>query len=361
MADRRPIPIPFRLRWREFRYRWLPLIVFLLVLLIAADLWQNHVNPPGLIGRAHVRRAEVTVPTDGKLLTLTVKPFEPVARGQVLATVRPKGSRTQLDALRLRLDLIRMQLDPDSQRNRTEINYQRLRLEWYEQRVTLAAAQVDLQRAENELARDTRLYQEQLLSLDQFDLSQKRVESLRAEVEETTGLVTDMGQSLEQLYRTGPGAESEEAPDWFAESSRTLDRALTEFERLSQPYEIKAPVDGKVGIIERIAGEHLLKGDRFLTITENETSHAVVWVESVSRYSLSVGAPVRVRTRGDETQEAMAQIAGIGPEWVMSGTRSWRSAEADSFSPSGIQVLLTLPAELKVFPGEPLSVFFLDP
>lgn len=45
-----PIPTPLRRRWKEFRVRVVPVLVFLVVLATACFLWRWYVAPPNLGG-----------------------------------------------------------------------------------------------------------------------------------------------------------------------------------------------------------------------------------------------------------------------------------------------------------------------
>ena len=47
-----PIPTPASQRWREFRIRVLPFLVFFVVLSGVVSLWKNFVQPVGIVGLA---------------------------------------------------------------------------------------------------------------------------------------------------------------------------------------------------------------------------------------------------------------------------------------------------------------------
>jgi len=45
------IPTPLAQRWREFRFRIVPILVFLGVLLVLTVMWRQFVSPPMLVGQ----------------------------------------------------------------------------------------------------------------------------------------------------------------------------------------------------------------------------------------------------------------------------------------------------------------------
>jgi len=49
----RPVPVPFRARWREFRIQMLPLLAFAVVLVSAGTLWRTTISPIAPDAPAH--------------------------------------------------------------------------------------------------------------------------------------------------------------------------------------------------------------------------------------------------------------------------------------------------------------------
>ena len=84
------IPTPLAQRWREFRFRIVPILVFLGVLLVLTVMWRQYVSPPILVGQVEPMTAYVTSPKPGTLAQLNlarmqrVKAGDPV--GQVITT-----------------------------------------------------------------------------------------------------------------------------------------------------------------------------------------------------------------------------------------------------------------------------------
>ena len=353
MSPRKPIPIPVWLRWREFRCRKLPPIIFAATLLAVIGLWTTSVRPPALVSRAVVQKADVVTLAAGSMLSLNVDKYQSVEKGETLALIRPDEVPAELDAFRLRMEFLRNQFDPMAEKKRNAVDYYRLRLEWLEQRVVLAVAKVNLQKAENELSRASQLFQEKLISKDQLDLSQKTVEALSAEVTETANLVSEMETAMKGLQELDVFADAESAA--IAKRLQAgLRSHLENIERLSQPYALLAPITGKISEIHRLPGENVVKGESVFTVVAEESTQLLAYVKDT--VPIQLGTPVRLQTRGPGRREAASRVEGIGPEWeTLGGDVAFTELGADPNL--GLPILLTLPPELEVRPGEWVDVF----
>lgn len=359
MSPRKPIPIPAWLRWREFRCRKLPPLIFAATLLAVVGLWTASVRPPAIVSRAVAQKADVVALVAGSMLSLNVDKYQSVEKGETLALIQPDEVRAELDAFRLRMDFLRSQFDPMVEKKRNAVDYYRLRLEWLEQRVVLAVAKVNLRKAENELSRASQLFQEKLISKDQLDLSQKTVEALAAEVTETANLVSEMETAMEGLQELDvfADAESEAITKRLQADLRTH---LENIERLSQPYALLAPIAGKISEIRRMPGENIVKGDLVFTVTAEESAQLIAYVKHPIQTPVKLGTPVRLQTRGHRRKEASSRVEGIGPEWKTLGNDA-SFTEFGASSDLGLPILLALPPELEVRPGEQVDVFLTTP
>lgn len=355
MATPKPIPIPVWLRWREFRCRKLPPIIFAATLLAVIGLWTASVQPSAIVSRAVVQKADVVTLVAGSMLSLNVDKYQSVKKGETLALIQPDGFRAELEVFRLRMEFLRNQFDPMAEKKRNAVDYYRLRLEWLEQRVVLAVAKVNLRKAENELSRASQLFQEKLISKDQLDLSQKTVEALAAEVTETANLVSEMETAMEGLQKLEvfAAAESEAVAKRLQAGLRSH---LENIERLAQPYALQSPIAGKISEIRRLPGENVVKGERVFTITAEESTQLLAYIKTPVGIPIQLGTPVRLQTRGPGRKEAVSRVEGIGPEWETLGNDA-AFATVGTSPALGLPILLALPPELKVRPGEWVDVF----
>ncbi len=358
MSSRQPIPVPPRLKWREFRYRVLPLLTLGATSIAVVSLWFAQIKKPSLVGRAIAHKANVITPVSGKISSLHVEPFQPVSQGDVVAVVEPIGIRNRLSSLRLEIDLIRGRIEPVAERKRNAVSYYRLRLEWLQQRVALAASKVNLQRAQNELARDGNLFKAQVLSADQFDQTQKSVAALVAEVEEASSLVQELGEALAGLESLDALTNADPLNEELRTAMTAQEDQLREIESLSGPYALVAPISGKVTQIDRVMGETILDGDRVLSITAEEPTQLITYLRSPDADSLQTGQTVRVQTRGNDRRIANTEIKGISPQWEsLSGGLNAALTQNGIDVDLGLPVLLTVPSELQLRPGELVDIF----
>ena len=84
-----PIPTPPQLRWREFRIKILPTIVFLAVMAVTVSVWVRYAAAPNVVGQAETIHADLVSSKPGILTQFTVTLNRPVQAGDVLAVVIP--------------------------------------------------------------------------------------------------------------------------------------------------------------------------------------------------------------------------------------------------------------------------------
>jgi len=357
MPARTPIPVPAKLRWREFRHRFLPLLTISATLVAVIGLWITCVEAPTVVGRALAKKASLFTPISGKILSLNVTKFQSVDKGEILALIEPIGTKNQLDALRLEIDIIRNRIDPAVEKKRNAVSYYRLKLEWLQQGVALATSKVNLQRAENELSRDKKLFTEKLISDDRFDESQKNVDALAAKVDEATNMVTELGTAIDGLQELDSLNQSDQHDKQLEVAIATQEAQLKRIKQFSKPYPLMAPIAGKITAIDRLPGEIVMDGERILAITAEESTQLIAYLKPTSNFPLEPGTPIRIQTRGKDRRQAQSQIEGVSPEWEPLSNSSDTPSAGEFPLNIGLPILLTLPQELNVKPGELVDIF----
>src|SRR5437773_1166953 len=197
-----PIPIPTEQRWREWRIQAVPLVVFLAALAGVVALWRNYVAPPTLVGQVEILRENIASPKTGILAQMSVTNFQQVKAGQPAGQViitDPKILASSLAVIQAEIKLMRLNLQPILGQQRLELNYDRARLDWMQQRVDLATTKVKLQLAENELRRTEELFKEHIVSEKVMQQVGSNKDKLQTEVEERTKLVEEHQKNLEAM------------------------------------------------------------------------------------------------------------------------------------------------------------------
>src|SRR5262249_37281090 len=144
-----PIPTPPAQRWREFRIRVLPILVFVCVVLSASVLWTNFVAPVAVIGQVEAIQAHITSIAPGTLAEVDVERFQRVAKDQVLGyviTADPALTEAALNEIAADLKLMEARMWVDKERNLD--TYTSLHIDLLKEQVALEQARVKLPLAE---------------------------------------------------------------------------------------------------------------------------------------------------------------------------------------------------------------------
>src|SRR5688500_5451925 len=134
------IPTPPGQKWREFRIRFLPLLVFICTVGSITYIWREHVTPPTLV--AHVEPVFAYVRTSGDCIVtnLLVEPYQPVRKGDTIAEVIITDTRrfdAQYQMLRSQLSLVQLELGAVLDRDRLALDYFNMRTDYHDQVRTL--------------------------------------------------------------------------------------------------------------------------------------------------------------------------------------------------------------------------------
>src|ERR1043165_559294 len=85
--DLKPIPVPARQQWREFRIVYLPLVTFSVLVLLIGWMWVRYVAPATIVGEVENARAGIISTVAGTIRELKVDRLESVTNGQELAVL----------------------------------------------------------------------------------------------------------------------------------------------------------------------------------------------------------------------------------------------------------------------------------
>jgi multidrug resistance efflux pump len=252
----------------------------------------------------------------------------------------------------------------DEQRN--EMDYERLRLDCLRQRTELAIARVNLQQAENEFHRVTRLHAEKVESGAALEVAARDQERLRAEVAEKTRLLTEVEGSLARLAPTVMAGNPHPRPDLIRAAMEAQEAQLT---LLEGPITLKAPAQGTVSFLNHRPGEKVMAGDPILTITLDRPERIVGYIRQPLRFVPKVGDTVLVRSRGPVRQMGTATVLRVGGEMqTVSAPVRLRGLDSLSLSSAGgsftaslspdrgLPFLLNLPEGMEVYPGELVDI-----
>lgn len=280
---------------------------------------------------------------------MLVVPYQMVNQGDPVAVIQPTDTRARLDLLRSAFELARFRSQP-SIAEENALNFERIRVELLRAKSDLAVAKVKLELAEKDLARNTPLYQEKLVSEDVYQLSLSTRDMYLAEIKETTRAVTEIESRLENLRRVGDPL-SDEGEDDTGELIGELQRAHDEAASDLTPTTLVAPITGMVGVLYRQQGENIVAGEPLISINSPWSERVVGYLRQPYPVDPQTGMKVLVTTRTHQRKKFWSEIVQVGFH-LESITNSLAYLRPGLLMDSGLPIVVALPAEAKVRPGE---------
>ncbi len=361
-----PIPTPPALRWREFRIKVIPGLVFGSVLLTVLMIWTTSVTPTNWVGQVEGAQANVTSSKPGMLAQLQVDRFVAVRAGDPIAIVigtDPKVIESSLAVIRAQVELLRLSMAPALDRERNQLTFERLRMDWLEQRVLLATAQVRSQYADSEFQRVSDLYQSSsnIVSKAAYDIALRDRDVSRVETAERTRVTLELAESLQRMQMANPtntptGDETLRAAIAVEEAKLKLTEAQL------KPISLFAPISGMVSTVFRRAGENIVAGEPVLTITSDQPERIVAYLRQPLTIEPKVGMSVRVVPRSikrvsgtAKVRQVMSSLQPIPP--VLLGQLALQTKTVEL----GLPMDVSLPTGLKLRNGEIVDGSFLKP
>jgi len=360
--DKMPvIPSPPGTTFREFRHGVLPYLVFATVLVATVLFWRQYVGPSAWVGEVQMIRSQVTAPQDSRISKLLVGPLDRVIAGQPvveIVAVDPKYIEAQSALTRARLEFLRLTVEPKLRKEAILINYSQLRLDWLRQRVELAGMRAQLAFFEAEADRMTRLARltnaTPFVSVQELQAAERDLGTLKSRIEEQQ-VGVDLVERL--LAKLGSDEQRLEEDDEFPASVRAAlgveQRALEAIEAQLQPRMLVAPMDGFVSGVLRNPGESVVSGEPILTISGTRAERIVAYMRQPLRVQPQVGMMIEVRARSFSRVAALAEVLNVGGQMepILPELMPPR-AGANSLVEYGLPVVIGVPAELSLVPGE---------
>lgn len=344
-----PIPTPPSQRWREFRIQVLPVVIFAIVLLMVVVLWRSYVLPASIVGMVQTNTVSITYVQPGLITDIFVKPFDIVTNGQPLCVIHPFSpelTRASMDKIAADMNLLRGRLAINDLRN-TE-STAKLRLDLIEQRMLLGTAKVRLAEAEIVLDRKTKLRQEDIVAQAEFELAKAQRDLFNSEVTDRTRLIEEWDKELAALkpQQAGGGNNLDKL------TQDAIAKQQEELNALYQPAVLRSPINGQVGEILQLAGQHSLNRQPIMTINSTRADRIIAFIRQPISLHPQVRDQVTVRTRGNHRQQLLTEIIDVGVQLepinpvMLPWSNSRRAVEM------GLPVAIRMPPDLKLMPGE---------
>jgi len=351
-----PIPTPPGERWKEFRFRGIPVLVLAGIVLATSFIWNSNLVPSTVVGEVQGLDANITSTVPGTLGGLSVGLFDRVTNGQPLLKLRTVGPET-LDALladaRAELQILRVRMIQDQ--GRSDHEYIQLRIDLMDQRLLLEGARIRLEQAEKEFRRMSDLVQANVIQPGLsaagdvgFEVALRDRDLLRREVGEKEKLVAETEQALKPIR---PPSIADQNPTVNSVIEAAISAKEEQIRRTMGSDTLHSPLDGIVTAVFRRPGENIVAGEPLLTVSSDRPDRIIGFVRQPLAIVPQVGDRVDVRTRSGQAQRAVASVLKVGPRLELF-SQPLRVRGFDSSQERGLPILVNLPPELKVRSGE---------
>jgi multidrug resistance efflux pump len=344
------IPTPRGTLWREFRVRYLPILIFSATIVGIWQLWQS-LPAGGIRGIGDGAVSLITSPQDGFLQSEAVEPYGLVEAGQPLVSITPFDPTSSLNLFQSRLQVARLGLEP-SLPQRSAIDYERLRVDSLRLKQELAMAKANLDLATKVLPRHEALLKERLISQDVHDATVRDRDLYRAEVEEKSKAIQEIDKRLEVLRAmSDPGSPNTSATSHILPE---LEEELVALQTNWSSVLIQAPIRGEVQFFRR-AGEFVRAGDPILVINAPRATRVIAYLKQPFSFEPGVGMPMEVITRTRNPKRFLTKISHVGAR-VEVLTNAIAYVPAGALVDSGLPLVLPVPPEAEIWPGEIVDV-----
>jgi multidrug resistance efflux pump len=347
------IPTPLALRWREFKFRTMPVIFFLAALIAAVIVWNHHVVPVSMVGRVESIQADVISPKPGLLTQLQVTRFQQVLCGDPIAqviTTDPSIVTASLAVIQAEVKLLQIGMAPVENSQRNAINYEQMRMDCMRQHVDLATDRVEFQQAVDDFQRADKLHREKLISEADFEAARSKQNALKAEVEEMEKLVTQTEQALQRLQLVGDAVK--EPQNQLQAAIAVEEEKLRLTEAQLKPIMLKAPIDGMVSMIHRWNGENIAVGEPIVTISAMQSDRIIGYLRQPLTIRPRTNMAVIICTRGMNRHMAQGKILAVGAQLQPLNDVLVPPTRFNNLVELGLPILVSLPSELKVQAGD---------
>lgn len=354
MISSSPIPIPLRQRWRELRLRYVPALIFIVIVFVLALLWKDYASAPTLVGQAEVLPANVSCYKPGMLAQLSVNRFQKVMAGQAIGQVLvtdPKILAASLAVIQAEIGVLRTTQQPITDKQRAAMDYSQLRLDWMRQRAQLGIARANLQFAEADYHRTEELFKDKIVSERVFEQAKAAQGRLQNEVGELVPLVAEQERNLEQLQPTNTADISKVTDESLRAAIAAEESKLSLTEAELGPIMLRAPADGMVDVIYHRVGEAVTAGEPIVTIAPFNAVRIIGYLRPPILEDPKLGAQVEVRTRGPRQQVGVAQIIEVGTQFEPFPLALQIPVRLAS-TELGLPLCISIPSSMTIRPGE---------
>ena len=374
------IPVPWKHRWRRFRYGMLPSLG--LIAFVAATLWfwTRQGEMPHAIGEVEVVRVDVASALSGVLATLPREPwklYEAVEPNQVVARLDERPLQTQMATLVQELVRLRKELDAasaklvvsESDRARSyldetirlRVEQEQRRLVVLEREVQVAIDQLEAERTKTYLECLRPLHVRKIISDQEWNNARIYCDEAAKRFEDTNkvlGEAETQEKNAEGRLAKFPAFQPADVPTELAPIIAAADvqqAKIKELEIEISRLTIRAPIGGTICAILHWPNENVRAGEAIVTIAAGQGRYIVSYLRQEQHVDPAVGMKVDVRKRLAISPRMPSVVERGGAQVELIPEHLHRDPKMPEW---GLPVRITNPKDFSGRPGELFEVTF---
>ena len=371
----------------------MPALIWLVAVICVAGLFQHRWQRFEIVGVAQGQVREVAAAVTGRLKTVSVKLFETVQRGQVLATLDNELLNAQIATISAEIERLQAELNAtgnllamEATNRQTDwigtyrrfcFDAEQARLSTLQLKTQLETDRMMLVNLELDVKVSKELLAKDAIAPYELDKAKAAYDALATQIRENENLMTQYEQDLQT---------ASQRRDEFAQSrpaNRSIDEALNPIRKAIKVQEglinelsaqrvelvLKAPIDGVViqirgranevalhrpgeGILHK-PGEIVLAGETILTITETRPTEIIAYADETQTGQIKANMEVELVKNNPPAQIAKSQIIHVGPAIEPVPMRLLRNINVPQW---GRPFLVKIPPGLELTPGELVGI-----
>jgi multidrug resistance efflux pump len=357
-----PIQVPFKQRWRDIRTRFVPVIVFGVVLISVLILWGEKTQQSSFIGKVMADTAHVSSPLTGMVTGFTLQEFDKVEAGDVIAVVMVADSAllaARLNVFKTQINLLRATQDPLSDVQRNLIDRIALQVDVLNERLEFESLNLRRLQLERMNERVQELHRRSLISAQALEDSTLQLELVRTAVAAKERLIRDMEREMERLSTYQDGV-TQSSQDPIRAGVAALEAEMEAVYQEFKPIGLKAPITGTVAKVYARNGANLNGGEPLVMLASPTPTHIIGYIRQPVTVRPYVSMEVQLRTRTYPKSMATAIINNVGAQIMVYDVTLQRGS---GFIESGIPVRISLDGlgHLNLIPGEIVDILVANP
>ncbi len=376
--NNKPVPIPLSRKFKIWRLRILPFLVWLTAILISLTLINRNTQQIDARGVMEIKEAVVSPIYDGVINELSVDLFDPVEKGQLVAIMDDTIIKAQLSSAAAEISQIKSELEAGKETyklqkqelkfdelndlRRLAVNDEESRLDYLDRMVVQEIDKIELQRLEILYKRYEKLVEEKIIADITYRDTKLQYEHLKKKIQENEPILKEAKKRMEDSQKRLQERNTEKYDTQYdtilqpiKERIRTQEARLKELNEQRKFLVLKSPLAGKVTSIFHRIGETVLSGTPILTVSSPDSSRVIAYVNEKSAAKITAGLNANIFSKREKKQVLNAKVIKVSSKIEEMPTRLRRNPMIPEW---GYSVLIGETPPHTFLPGEILDVKF---